>query len=35
VDNQNTAPEIISEMTRRYYYKAVIEQSELIIQAEI
>lgn len=28
-------PEIIAEMTRRYYYKAVIEQSELSIQAEI
>lgn len=28
-------PEIIAEMTRRYYYKAVVEQSELSIQAEI
>lgn len=28
-------PEVIAEMTRRYYYKAVIEQSELSIQAEI
>lgn len=28
-------PEVIAEMTRRYYYKAVIEQSELSKQAEI
>ncbi|MDH0655035.1 terminase [Acinetobacter johnsonii] len=28
-------PEVIAEMTRRYYYRAVIEQSELSIQAEI
>ncbi|MDX7880465.1 terminase [Acinetobacter nosocomialis] len=28
-------PEVIAEMTRRYYYKAVIEQNELSIQAEI
>ena len=28
-------PEVIAEMTRRYYYRAVIEQSELNIQAEI
>ena len=28
-------PEVVSEMTRRYYYKTVIEQSELSIQAEI
>ncbi len=28
-------PEIIAEMSRRYYYKAVIEQNELSIQAEI
>lgn len=28
-------PEVIAEMTRRYYYKAVIEQSELSRQAEI
>lgn len=28
-------PEVVAEMTRRYYYKAVIEQSELSIQAEI
>lgn len=28
-------PEVVAEMTRRYYYKAVIEQSDLSIQAEI
>ncbi|MDR0238125.1 terminase [Acinetobacter sp.] len=28
-------PEVIAEMTRRYYYKAVIEQNELSKQAEI
>ncbi|WP_284118251.1 terminase [Acinetobacter seifertii] len=28
-------PEVIAEMSRRYYYKAVIEQNELSIQAEI
>ncbi len=28
-------PEVVAEMTRRYYYKAVIEQNELSIQAEI
>lgn len=28
-------PEVIAEMTRRYYYKAVIEQNELSRQAEI
>lgn len=28
-------PEVIAEMTRRYYYKAVIEQNELSIQAEM
>lgn len=28
-------PEVIAEMTRRYYYRTVIEQSELSIQAEI
>lgn len=28
-------PEVIAEMTRRYYYKAVIEQNELSIQAEL
>ncbi|WP_446906140.1 terminase [Acinetobacter baumannii] len=28
-------PEIMTEMTRRYYYKAAIEQNELSIQAEI
>ncbi|ENX03608.1 hypothetical protein F900_00702 [Acinetobacter modestus] len=28
-------PEIVKEMTRRYYYKAVIEQSESNIQAEL
>lgn len=28
-------PEVIAEMTRRYYYKAIIEQNELSIQAEI
>lgn len=28
-------PEVMTEMTRRYYYKAAIEQNELSIQAEI
>ncbi len=28
-------PEIMTEMTRRYYYKAAIEQNELSIQAEL
>lgn len=28
-------PEVVAEMTRRYYYKAVIEQSQLSIDAEI
>ncbi|MCA4780268.1 terminase [Acinetobacter towneri] len=28
-------PEVVAEMTRRYYYKAMIEQSDLSIQAEI
>lgn len=28
-------PEVFAEMTRRYYYKAVIEQNELSIQAEM
>ncbi|ONN58725.1 terminase [Acinetobacter genomosp. 33YU] len=28
-------PEVIAEMSRRYYYKAVIEQNEFSIQAEI
>ncbi|KAF1026123.1 MAG: hypothetical protein GAK29_01524 [Acinetobacter bereziniae] len=28
-------PEVIAEMTRRYYYKAVMEQNELSIQAEM
>lgn len=28
-------PEVIAEMTRRYYYKAVIEQNELSKQAEL
>lgn len=28
-------PEVIAEMSRRYYYKAVIEQNELSIQAEL
>lgn len=28
-------PEVVAEMMRRYYYKAVIEQSDLSIQAEI
>ncbi len=28
-------PEVVAEMTRRYYYKAVIEQNELSLQAEI
>ena len=28
-------PEVISEMTRRYYYKALIEQNQLSIEAEI
>ncbi|MDT1908418.1 terminase, partial [Acinetobacter baumannii] len=28
-------PEVMTEMTRRYYYKAAIEQNELSIQAEL
>ena len=28
-------PEVIAEMTRRYYYKALIEQNDLSKQAEI
>ena len=28
-------PEVVAEMTRRYYYKAVIEQNDLSRQAEI
>lgn len=28
-------PDVIEEMTRRYYYRILIEQNELSIQAEI
>ena len=28
-------PEVVAEMTRRYYYKALIEQNDLSKQAEI